>query len=116
MNKQIGLGKGWINKTPRLTQREVLLCTSLLRSEHFQRRFRDKWVLVDGFQDDEVPLFESYGFKKVISLLELLSLETKASPWIGLDFQMGWSVKLKVLAARRKVCRRFGMSAEELRN
>ena len=63
-----------------------------------------------------MPLIESYGFKKVISLLELLSIETKASPWIGLDFQMGWNVKLKVLAARNRVCKRFGMSVEELRN
>ena len=61
------------------------MCHSILRDEHFQRRFADKLILVDGIADDEAALALSYGFKKVISLRELMSLEVTASPWIGPD-------------------------------
>lgn len=57
----------------------------------------------------------SYGFKKVISLKELMSLETTASPWIGLDFYEGMTVKLKVLKVRNKVLKRYGMTMDELK-
>ena len=42
-------------------------------------------MLVDGYAADEVALTESYGFTKVITLKELMSLEITASMWIGID-------------------------------
>jgi len=42
-------------------------------------------VLVDGFASDDAKLAMSYGFKKVVSLKELMSVETTACPWIGVD-------------------------------
>ena len=104
-----------MNKTPKLTKNEVILCTTIFQSAHFLDRFRDKWILVDGIAKDDGEMMRSYGFKKVITLMELMSLETTACPFIGLDYQEGWNVKLKVLATRKKVLKRFGMSMEELR-
>ena len=72
-------------------------------------------MLIDGYGPDDGELFRSYGFKKVITLKELMSIETTVSPWIGLDYYEGWNVKLKVLATRNKVLKRFGMSMEELK-
>ena len=42
--------------------------------------------MIDGFAKNDVEMFLGYGFKKVITLMELMSLETSASPWIGLDY------------------------------
>ena len=115
MNKQFQLSNGLMSSTPMLTENEVILCTTVLQGPHFQERFRDKWILIDGFAKNDVEMFLGYGFKKVITLMELMSLETSASPWIGLDYQEGWNVKLKVLATRNRVLKRYGMSMEELR-
>lgn len=57
-------------------------------------------MLVDGFATDDAELAMSYGFRKVISVKELLSLEIGASPWIPCDFYEGWTLKLKVLKTR----------------
>lgn len=62
-----------------------MLCQSIFSSKTFQDRFRDKWILVDGYAPDEAALTLSYGFKKCITLKELMSLEVAASPFIGVD-------------------------------
>eukprot|EP00353_Schmidingerella_taraikaensis_P011438 CAMPEP_0185568570 /NCGR_PEP_ID=MMETSP0434-20130131/1490_1 /TAXON_ID=626734 ORGANISM="Favella taraikaensis, Strain Fe Narragansett Bay" /NCGR_SAMPLE_ID=MMETSP0434 /ASSEMBLY_ACC=CAM_ASM_000379 /LENGTH=132 /DNA_ID=CAMNT_0028183131 /DNA_START=509 /DNA_END=907 /DNA_ORIENTATION=- len=54
----------------------------------------------------------SYGFKKVITLKELLSLEVSASMWIGIDF---YESKWSILKTRSAVLKRFNMTMEELR-
>lgn len=121
MNKLIGLGpssmlgKMFGSASPKLTKEEVVLCNTILKSDHFQKRFQDKWILVDGYSADDAELVMSYGFKKVISVKELMSLETSASPWIGLDFYEGRTVKLKILRVRNKVLKRYGMTMEELK-
>ena len=97
---------------PKLTANEVLLSQSILKSDHFQKRFANKLVLVDGYSSDEVALMKSYGFNQVITLKELLSLEVTASGWIGPDF---YESKLSVLSARRAVCKRFNKTMDELK-
>ena len=42
-------------------------------------------MLVDGYGRDDGELARSYGFKKAISLKELMSLDVTASPAIGID-------------------------------
>lgn len=68
-------------------------------------------MLVDGYNADDAELARSYGFKKVLSLKELLSLDWTLSMWIGCDF---YESKLDILRTRRRVLKRFGMSLEEL--
>lgn len=79
------VGSLFTPRGPKLTADHLFMCSTILKSDHFQKRFSDKWVLIDGYSNDEVALAESYGFKKVISLMELLSLEIYASNWIGAD-------------------------------
>ena len=55
---------------------------------------------------------QSYGFKKVVSLMELLSIEVTASNWIGIDF---YESKFKILRTRSALCKRFNMTMEELK-
>ena len=81
LNKPIGL-----SGDARITGKEVILCHTIFYSPHFQDRFADKWVLVDGIAPDEVKLAMSYGFKKVISLKELMSLSFWLSSLAFFDF------------------------------
>jgi len=93
MNAQIGLGGkslfskffGGSAKAPKLTENEIVLCHTILRSESIQKRFANEWVLVDGYASDDAEIAMSYGFKKVITLKELMSVETTACPCIGFD-------------------------------
>ena len=104
MNKLIGLsGQG------RITENEVVLCHTILKSKHFQDRFRDKWILVDGFSRDESALAMSYGFKKVISVKELQSLTPHINAHSILDF---WMSKEAMQKTQQAVCKRYGMTAE----
>ena len=79
------VGKLFGARTPTLNASNVVTCSSILKSDFFQKRFAEKWVLVAGYSAHEVELIMSYGFKKVITLKELLSLETTVSMWIGFD-------------------------------
>ena len=82
MGRMVTFGSG---SGPKITSREMTMCQTVLKSKYFLDRFRDKWVLVDGYAQDDVGILESYGYRKVISLKELLSLEIYASMWIGVD-------------------------------
>ena len=61
------------------------MSTSLLASDKFTNRFADKMVLVDGYSRDDLAIMQNYGYKKVITLKELLSLEVDVSIFTGLD-------------------------------
>ena len=45
-------------------------------------------MLVDGIAADDVKIAESYGFKKVVTVLELLTLYPTAGPAGLYDFFM----------------------------
>ena len=104
MNTVIGLsGQGSI------TGNEVILCHTILKSKHFQDRFRDKWVLVDGFARDEAKLTMSYGFTKVISVKELMSLTKHINAHYLFDF---WGSKEAIEKTKEAVCKRYGKTPE----
>lgn len=91
MNKQFGLvaksflGRMLSSGTTKLEEKHVMLSSTILACESIQKRFSDKMVLIEGYAPDEVEVFKNYGFKKVITLKELMSIETGVSMWIGID-------------------------------
>ena len=50
---------------------QVFLASTMLKSKNILDRFSDKWIAIDGYGKDDVKLAMSYGYKKVISALEI---------------------------------------------
>ena len=65
--------------------------------------------MVDGFYKDEAKLAMSYGFKKVLSLKELMSLSKNISPCMIFDF---WGNKEDIEKTQKAVCARYDMTPE----
>ena len=85
----------------------------MLKDKSIQDQFADKFVLIDGMSADDVMIAESYGFKKVITVLELMTLYPTASP-VGLfDFFMSQELFSKV---HKGLLARYKMTAEELKS
>ena len=83
MNDMIGL------KEPlQLSEGKVVQGHTALKDKQIQEKCGDQFVLVDAMVPNEIEIALSYGFKKVISLLELLTLYPKASPVGLVDFLM----------------------------
>lgn len=57
-----------------LTEKELLLGSSVYRDPSIVGEYRDKLVLIEGYSSDDVAIAKNYGFTKVITLLEVLSL------------------------------------------
>lgn len=61
-----------------------MLCHTPFFGSEFDK-YRDEFILIDGYSKDDIGLAHHYGFKKAISVLELLALYPKASPTAILD-------------------------------
>ena len=70
-------------------------------------------MLIDAAGPNEVEIASSYGFKKVITLLELMTLYPSLSPLGIYDFFMSEQYYKQVHQA---VLSRYGMTADELRS
>ena len=70
-------------------------------------------MLIDAVGPNEVEIASSYGFKKVITLLELMTLYPSLSPLGIYDFFMSEQYYKQVHQA---VLSRYGMTADELRS
>ena len=81
----------------------------MLKDKTIQDQSADKFVLIDGIAADDVMIAESYGFKKVVTVLELMTLYPTASPLGLYDFFMSKELYQKV---HKGVLTRFGMSAD----
>ena len=69
MNEQLNM-----SKEACFTEDQIVQCHTVLNDKSIQDKFGDKFVLVDGVAADDVMLAESYGFKKVVTVLELVTL------------------------------------------
>jgi len=93
LNTILGLGKsksllGSIfggSKGPAITEKEMILSHTIFKHPSILNRFKDKWVLVEGYHKNDAELTMSYGYKKVISVQELTSLDYTVSPWMPID-------------------------------
>ena len=108
MNASIG-----IDKDLELTADQIVQCHTVLKDKSIQGRFGDKFVLVDGIAADDVKIAESYGFKKVVTVLELLTLYPTAGPAGLYDFFMSDKMFQNV---HKGLLARYGMTADELKN
>jgi hypothetical protein len=95
-----------------LIKDHMYMCTTPLQDEKYMRKYADKFVLVDGFSADDVGLANGYGYKKAVSLLELMALYPSVSPVAMKDFFMS---KERLQKAKEAVLARFGLSEDELK-
>ena len=86
---------------------------TVLMDDEVLNKYRDKWVLVEGHPlANNIEIAANYGYKKLISLRELMVLYPTVSPLIGLDFMLNGEAQKKTL---EDVLARFKLSADELR-
>jgi hypothetical protein len=90
----------------------MLLSHTIYGSPEIQDHYADKMVLVDGMSSDDVGLALSYGFKKVISVLELCSLYPDLSPLCLHDFK--GSFELMEKTKTHLLCR-FAMTEHDFK-
>lgn len=79
----LGLMKG--QKDYSIGEDNMVLCETVLTSPHILERFQDKWVLVDGVLSYSEQIATKQGYKKVITLLELLSLYPEITALVYFD-------------------------------
>ena len=92
----------------------MLLSHTIYGSPEIQNHYSDKMVLVDGISSDDVGLALSYGFKKVISVLELCSLYPDISPLRCLHDFKG-SIEL-IQKTKSDVLCRFAMTENDFKS
>ena len=68
------LNKLIFDKEPILQEEHLLLSHTVLRDEAILKKYRDKYVLVDSLATNPIEIVENYGYKKVVSLIELMVL------------------------------------------
>ena len=68
------LNKLIFDKEPILQEEHLLLSHTVLRDEAILKKYRDKYVLVDSLAPNPIEIVENYGYKKVVSLIELMVL------------------------------------------
>jgi hypothetical protein len=64
----------------------VITCNTIFGSKMIQDKYSDKMVLIEGCTKDDLGLAAQYGFKKVITGLELMSLYPNMCTMTMLDF------------------------------
>ena len=90
----------------------MVVANTIYRSTCFNE-FRDKIVLFAGETDsneEELELAHSYGFKKAITLLEVLSVVADVSDWALREFNNDETKKDKI---KNDLLKRFGQTEEE---
>lgn len=81
LNKKLGL----FTHDKMFKSSDVIQSHTILTDPAILDQFKDKWVLVESQSMDDYKLATNYGYKKVITLLELCCLVPKLSACIGLD-------------------------------
>ena len=93
INQRVKLGQpGWLKwmigmsgSGPKLTGKDVILCHTILKDKKFLDKYKDEWILVDGYANDDAQLLMNLGYTKVVTVMELLCLSLTVSPWIPID-------------------------------
>ena len=83
----------------------------MFRSKAIQKKYSDRLVLVDGSSKDDIALAMSYGFKKVISLKELIALYPNIDTVTGNDICKPKN-RSKIV---QNLLKRFGMTEVEFK-
>ena len=81
LNKQLQL----TSRTGQLTEKELIQSHTVFSDPSFLEKYQDKWILVEGLGYEDVKIAESYGYKKAISLMEVMSLYPTAAPTAIVD-------------------------------
>ena len=68
------LNKLIFDKEPILQKEHMLQSHTVLNDESILNKYRNKYVLVDSMAADPIGIVENYGYKKVISLIEMMLL------------------------------------------